>query len=449
MNEIFGEENFLCQIAVQSNPRGKQSELVATSHEYLVGYSRSVDDVGLIGQALSEQQQEQYEYTLPNGRRYRIRGLRHRGNASRRIDRPNMYFPIYVDPESRKVSLERNSIFSEQVYPRKSTGEDGRWEWGPETARERLDRLEGVFISGRNEWDVYQREFIDDENGAIRSIKWKTIWNESEINYQNAKSEVATLFESSPFDFPKPVYLIRKIVEGATSERDTVMDFFAGSGTTAHAVMAQNAADGGSRNFILVQLPEPLDASSKTQEVAAKFCEENGRAANIAELTKERVRRAAGYIKQSNPSFSGDAGFRVFKLASSNIRAWEPDASDLEDSLLKNAEHLIQGRKEQDVLYELLLKLGLDLCVPIETKTMAGKMVHSIGGGTLIACLADGLTKDVVEELAKGIVDWRKALAPAVDTRVVFKDTGFADDIAKTNMAAILNQAGIADVRSL
>jgi adenine-specific DNA-methyltransferase len=101
------------------------------------------------------------------------------------------------------------------------------------------------------------------------------------------------------------------------------------------------------------------------------------------------------------------------------------------------------------VLYELLLKLGLDLCVPIETKTMAGKTVHSIGGGTLIVCLADGLTKDVVEELAKGIVEWRKALAPAVDTRVVFKDTGFADDIAKTNMAAILNQAGISDVRSL
>lgn len=150
-----------------------------------------------------------------------------------------------------------------------------------------------------------------------------------------------------------------------------------------------------------------------------------------------------------NPLFVGDIGFRVFRLASSNIRAWEPDASDIEDSLLKNAEHLVQGRKERDVLYELLLKLGLDLCVPIETKTIAGKAVHSIGGGTLIVCLSDGLTKGVVEELAKGIAEWRKALAPAVDTRVVFKDTGFADDIAKTNMAAILNQAGITDVRSL
>jgi adenine-specific DNA-methyltransferase len=129
-----------------------------------------------------------------------------------------------------------------------------------------------------------------------------------------------------------------------------------------------------------------------------------------------------------------------------NIRAWDPDAGDLENSLLKNAEHLVPGR---NVLYELLLKLGLDLCVPIEAKTIAGKSVHSIGGGALIVCLADGLTKDIIEPLALGIVAWRAALAPAVDTRVVFNDSSFVDDNAKTNMAAILTQNGIFDVRSL
>jgi adenine-specific DNA-methyltransferase len=132
-----------------------------------------------------------------------------------------------------------------------------------------------------------------------------------------------------------------------------------------------------------------------------------------------------------------------------NIRAWDPDAGDLENSLLKNAEHLVPGRNAQDVLYELLLKLGLDLCVPIEAKTIAGKSVHSIGGGALIVCLADGLTKDIIEPLALGIVAWRAALAPAVDTRVVFNDSSFVDDNAKTNMAAILTQNGIFDVRSL
>jgi adenine-specific DNA-methyltransferase len=109
----------------------------------------------------------------------------------------------------------------------------------------------------------------------------------------------------------------------------------------------------------------------------------------------------------------------------------------------------VQGRNEQDVLYELLLKLGLDLYVPIETKTIAGKEIHSIGGGALIVCLSDGLTKDVIEPLSAGIVAWREKLAPAFDTRAVFNDSGFADDIAKTNMAAILNQNGISDVRSL
>ena len=147
--------------------------------------------------------------------------------------------------------------------------------------------------------------------------------------------------------------------------------------------------------------------------------------------------------------FSGDLGFRVFKLAPTNIQAWEPDVSDLEATLLRNTDHIVQGRTEQDVLYELLLKLGLDLCVPIEQKQIGGKAVHAVGGGALIVCLADGLTKDVVESLAAGVVAWWKALAPAVDTRVVFKDSGFADDVAKTNMAAILNQNGILDVRSL
>jgi adenine-specific DNA-methyltransferase len=153
--------------------------------------------------------------------------------------------------------------------------------------------------------------------------------------------------------------------------------------------------------------------------------------------------------KGGQSAFHGDIGYRVFKLSPSNIRAWIPDDTDIENSLLKNAEHLVQGRSEQDVLYELLFKLGLDLCVPMENKAVAGKVVHSVGGGALIVCLADGLTKEVIEALSAGIVAWRKELAPAVDTRVVFKDSGFADDVDKTNMAAILNQNAISDVRSL
>ena len=147
--------------------------------------------------------------------------------------------------------------------------------------------------------------------------------------------------------------------------------------------------------------------------------------------------------------FEGDLGFRVFKLDSSNIRAWEPDRDDLDKTLLDTVENLKPDRNETDVLYELLLKLGLDLCVPIEKRTLGGKDVHAIGGGVLMACLAEKITRGEVEALGQGIVEWHKALAPAGDTTCVFRDSSFADDVAKTNLAAILGQHGIANVRSL
>jgi adenine-specific DNA-methyltransferase len=226
------------------------------------------------------------------------------------------------------------------------------------------------------------------------------------------------------------------------------VDFFAGSGTAGHAVLTANAADDGKRRYVLVQLPEPLDPENKGQKTAADFCDKVKKPRNLAELTKERLRRAGKKIKDDNPMFAGDLGFRVFKLDSSNIRAWEPDREDLPKTLQESVEHLKSGRSEADILYELLLKLGLDLCVPIEQKMIAGKAVHSIGG-VLFACLATQITRDEVESLAQGIIAWRQALAPAGDTTCVFRDSAFADDVAKTNLAAILQQNGIVNVRSL
>jgi adenine-specific DNA-methyltransferase len=139
----------------------------------------------------------------------------------------------------------------------------------------------------------------------------------------------------------------------------------------------------------------------------------------------------------------------VFKLDSSNIRAWEPDRDDLPQTLDASVEHLKTDRTESDILYELLLKLGLDLCVPIEERTIAGKAVHSIGAGVLLVCLADTITRDDVEPLSQGIVAWHTELSPAGDTTCVFRDSAFVDDVAKTNLAAILNQHGLTNVRSL
>jgi len=220
---------------------------------------------------------------------------------------------------------------------------------------------------------------------AKRGLVPHTLWAADEVGTTDgAKKALIDLFsDRDVFDTPKPVQLIQRIVEIGSLDGELVLDFFAGSGTAAHAVLAENARVGGNRKFILVQLPEPLDPNDKDQKSAVELCDTLGVARNLAELTKERLRRAAGKIQTDSPMFSGDTGFRVFKLASSNIRTWSPNAADLENSLLKNAEHLVRGRSEKDVLYEMLLKLGLDLCVPIEARTIADKAVYSIGGGVL------------------------------------------------------------------
>ena len=187
-------------------------------------------------------------------------------------------------------------------------------------------------------------------------------------------------------------------------------------------------------------LPEPSPEGSEALKSGYQ---------RISDVGKERIRRAAKKMKEENPDYDGDLGFKVFKLDSSNIRAWNPDASDLEQTLLDHAEHLVEGRSEEDVLYELLLKRGVDLTVPIEEKEIAGKTVYSIGYGVLFACLDETIDKAEIEALGEGITDWHNELEPAADTQVVFRDSAFADDIAKTNMTAILEQNGIAHVRSL
>lgn len=213
--------------------------------------------------------------------------------------------------------------------------------------------------------------------------------------------------------------------------------------------MVQNGVDGGRRRYILVQLPEYLDLKNRDQGVAASYCDELGKPRSLAELTKERLRRAANKLKAANPIFSGDLGFRVFKLDTSNIRAWNPNANDLRTSLFDHLEHIEPGRNADDILYEILLKLGLDLCVPIEQQTIAGKQVHSVGGGVLMACLAEDIKATEAEALALGMAAWREAQGTVGDTTAVFRDNAFQNDVAKSNLAAILEQHGIKQVRSL
>jgi adenine-specific DNA-methyltransferase len=273
---------------------------------------------------------------------------------------------------------------------------------------------------------------------------------------EDATEEIRGLFGADVMSHPKPSGLLKYLIRTVTTGKDIILDFFAGSGTAAHGIWLQNIDDDGQRRFILVQLPEILEPSNAEAKPALEFCQTSGLQATIAEICKERLRRTATLLRRDLLSSKTDFGFRVFKLDSSNIRAWEPDRDDLEKSLFDATEHIKPDRTEQDVLFELLLKLGLDLCVGIEKLEVRSQeleggrhVVYSIGGGVLLVCLAEQIATADVEPLALGIVAWHAELAPESDSTVVFRDSAFADDVAKTNLAAILQQHGLENVRSL
>lgn len=322
---------------------------------------------------------------------------------------------------------------------------EGEWRYSQESLNRLVAANERVELKG----DKFKPYFINNSERLkyVRTLLTKNTYNVG--TNEDGNAEISDLFGDDVFSFPKPVSLIAKLIEIACDKEGIVLDFFAGSGTTGHAVMAQNVRDGGCRKYILVQLPEPLDSKNKDQAIAASFCEKINKRHVISELTKERLRRAGGKVKEENPLFTGDLGFRVFKLDSTNIREWDPDKSKIAESLEAHVEHIKSDRTEQDILFELLLKLGLDLCVPIETKKIKGKEVYSIGSAALIACLAPSIVTNDIEDLAMGIVNWYKQQNPAGETQVYFRDSAFADDIAKTNLTSILNQHGLQTVRSL
>lgn len=285
----------------------------------------------------------------------------------------------------------------------------------------------------------------DDDEEFATQVRGSYFYKQSQVSVKYLRD----LLGKKVFNNPKDVDEIARLIRYATGDDPNalVLDFFAGSGTTGDAVTRLNSDDGGHRRYIVVQLPEYLDQGAKEQKISAAFCESLGKSPNIAELTKERLRRAGKKLRASG--YDGDVGFRNFKLDTSNIRAWSPKRDQLGKTLLDHLEHVEPGRSDQDILYELLLKLGLDLCTPITTRPIAGKTVHSVGGGTLLVCLDTRISAADAEGLGLGIAAWKEELSPAGEVVCVFRDSAFDDDVAKSNLAAILEQHGIARVRSL
>lgn len=423
LDEVFGPENSSAQFCIIRSEGGGLAKQVVKGHDYLLVYAKDISSF------------------TPLRRPRDIRG--------------------------EVVDIEGDQYWIEEDWLRREFGKYGTCEY-PEIeryhGRAKKDEIDAGIADGRyrliNRKDgttiVGRLRKVEDDSSKFYSVQ-------KHLNSSASNDIESVGIEGDVFDFPKPLSLISDLVLGASffskNENDIVLDFFAGSGTTAHGVITQNAIDGGNRRYILVQIPELLDPNSKSQRAAVEFCDSLGKTRTIVELTKERLRRAGAKIKAENPNWYGDTGFRVFKLDSSNIRTWDPNRDDLEQTLFDHTDHLKEDRSEHDLLYELLLKLGLDLCVPIEERKgealdsrLRGKdglVVHSVGGGVLMACLAPRIERDEVEPVAEGIVAWYKELAPAGETTCVFRDSAFADDVAKTNMAAILEQNGITTVRSL
>jgi adenine-specific DNA-methyltransferase len=450
---IFGPENFIGSLVWQGG-RKNDARLISLGHDYVMVYARNASllrekdtrwrerKAGLEAvytkvKELREKHGDDYDAIhLALLRWYRELPDEHESKAHDHfsyVDQRGVYFPDNL----RSPNPRPNLVFEWKGYQPHPNG----WAYGREKMAE-LDEDNRLHYPESIEQRVKIKSYLHEhESWAPGSVFYK--------DRRSASKALTALMGAEVFDFPKDVDVISRLIEAITNDGDLVLDFFCGSGTTGHAVMALNKARDAKRRYILVQLPEPLDPQNKEQKIAAEFCERLGMRRTIAELTKERLRRAGRKVKEENPLFAGDLGFRVFKLDSSNIRAWNPHSTNLEADLLTHVDHLVEGRSESDILYELLLKLGLDLCVPIERRTIHGKDVHAVGGGVLMACLAASITGDDVEALAQGIVAWHQALAPAGDATCVFRDSAFADDVAKTNLTAILEQHGIRNIRSL
>ena len=436
-DEIFGEECLLGVIAVQLNPRGRHLDrFIARTHEYVCLYARDPDNNPTLRIAKDERMTAEYRKQDSRGL-YRELELRNRNPAFNRTTRPNLYYPIYVDPLIGSVSTVESPSHSAEVFPKNSEGNDSCWTWG----RDKLDRDRAIVI-GRavsdGSYRIYRKDYLIGENGEGATTLPKGLWLDKSINNDLGKKRIQDLFGETVFSFPKSTDLIAKLIDISAPSESLIMDFFAGSGTTGDAVFQKNVLDDGRRSFIVVQLPEQLDPNDKEQSSAAAFCDKIGKPRNIAELTKERLRRAAKKVKVDNPETHADLGFRVYKLATSSLRAWEP-GDDLAADLLAAADNIVQGRTEDDLLTELLLKQGIDLTEPMLTEKIAGAPVHAMGGGLLIVCLAP-VTAMNAEALADGIADWIKRLDPVAATTVFFKDAGFENDVAKANVAALLEQ---------
>ena len=417
-NEVFGEINFLtCVTRATGTPTGGGFDGLVNELDYMLIYAKNIAHTSVNGLPMSDEDSKIYDQQDERGR-YLIRPLRRTGGEDRREDRPTMYFPITA-PDGTLV------------YPIGPTGYESRWICSPETAkRMENDGLLAWKLSekdGAKKWTVYQKFYLENRTKAPGNL-----WNDVEGN-KKATRDVRNIFDSQKvFDFPKPVGFLKKILQIGSSSDSIVLDFFSGSATTAHAVMQLNAEDGGHRKFIMVQLPEETDEKSEAYKAGYQ---------NICEIGKERIRRAGKKIKEDSPLTTQglDVGFRVLKCDTSNMKDvyYRPDEVT-QMSIGDYASNIKDDRTPEDLLFQVMLDLGILLSSKIEETTIAGCKVFNVADGFLYACFDSNVSDAVVTAIAKEQPYY-----------AVFRDSGMASDSVLTNFDQIFAAISPSTVRKV
>lgn len=263
-DEVFGEANYLLNTIIKSNPRGSQaSKHFATVHEYLLIYAKDEKHIEIGGYEKGDESKAEYSLEDEGGK-YRLLGLRQRGGAWKKEQRPKLYYPIYVNPNNNKVNLEKTNEYSVEVLPHRPTGEAGRWTWSTEKVKQNINLLVGKKVNrvGQDDfYDIFRKNHLISDDGEQSTSKPKSIWDEKDMNYQNGRTELKNVLNDDIFDYPKPSALVKQVMNMFNDMGITILDFFAGSGTTGQAVLELNKQDGGKRQFILATANEITDTT--------------------------------------------------------------------------------------------------------------------------------------------------------------------------------------------
>lgn len=411
--EIFGEYNYIGTLVTLCNPQGRDKKNLDPIHEYHLIFSKNKDFMNNLKIKRDSDKQE-YQTFLRSG------------TNSRRFERPKRFYPMLI--KGNKVFSITFEEYS-QIYVNGNFDEE--YMKNLQFKYENLGFTVIWPVSRNGEEKIWQRKFERSynecseyifENNIIKTPKNEfrtpvSLWYDSIYsNVQYGTNLLKKLFDDKKlFDYPKSINTVKKLLFMA--KEGIVLDFFSGSSTTAHAVMENNAETNSKNKFIMIQIPKSID-------------EEYRGINTICEIGKERIRRAGDKIVEESGNNDLDIGFKVFKLDSSNLEKWDPDYNNVQQSL--TIDNIKSDRSNEDLVYEIMLKYGIDLTLPIEEKDN----IYSIGFGALVICLDNNITKEITNEIIK-------LTKNASTSRVVFKDSGFKSDADKTNIKEILRTNNI------